>query len=511
MRTDWDVVVVGSGNAALCAAISAKERGADVLVIEKAQPDLAGGNSKYTAGAMRFVYDGRDDLLPLLEDPDDPRLPDTEFGAYTAEKFASDLLGFNDGRPLSREQQTLIAESYPALRWLASHGVRFAPIYSRQAFQRDGKHVFWGGLTLEAKHEGVGLVDAELRAFLGMGGEVRYGCAAADLLMEDGRVAGVRTVSGAGDAGLLRAGAVVLACGGFEANPALRTRHLGPGWDRTKVRGTPHNTGEGLEMALRLGARPHGLYGGCHATPMDLHMPDYGNLEIPHLDRKNYRKICYFLGVMLNARGERFVDEGRDFRNYTYAQFGRAVLEQPGQFAWQVFDSKVDPLLYGEYHFHDAHLVQADTLDGLVGKLDGIGDKAAARATLDAFNAAVMQEAAFDPSTKDGKGTRGLALPKSNWAQAIDAPPFKAYPVTGGITFTYGGLQVSEAGGVVHGDGHDIPGLFACGELVGGVFFNGYPGGSGLTSGAVFGRRAGAGAAACAAGLRVRPAARMVS
>ena len=170
MRTDWDVVVVGSGNAALCAAISARERGAGVLVIEKAQPDLAGGNSKYTAGAMRFVYDGRDDLLPLLEDPDDPRLPDTEFGAYTAERFASDLLGFNDGRPLSREQQTLIAESYPALRWLASHGVRFAPIYSRQAFQRDGKHVFWGGLTLEARHEGVGLVDAELRALAALGG-----------------------------------------------------------------------------------------------------------------------------------------------------------------------------------------------------------------------------------------------------------------------------------------------------------------------------------------------------
>jgi tricarballylate dehydrogenase len=511
MRTDWDVVVVGSGSAALCAAISAREQGADVLVIEKAQPDLAGGNSKYTAGAMRFVYDGRDDLLPLLEDPDDPRLPDTEFGAYTAEKFALDLLGFNDGRPLSREQQTLIAESYPALRWLASHGVRFAPIYSRQAFQRDGKHVFWGGLTLEAKHEGVGLVDAELRAFLGMGGEVRYDCAAADLLVEDGQVAGVRTVSGTGHTGLLRAGAVVLACGGFEANPALRTRHLGPGWDRAKVRGTPHNTGEGLEMALQLGARPHGLYGGCHATPMNLHMPDYGNLEIPHLDRKNYRKICYFLGIMLNARGERFVDEGRDFRNYTYAQFGRAVLEQPGQFAWQVFDSKVDPLLYGEYRFHDAHFVQADTLDELIGKLDRIEDKAAARATLDAYNVAVMQEVAFDPSVKDGKGTRGLALPKSNWAQAIDAPPFKAYPVTGGITFTYGGLQVSEAGEVVHDEGDGIPGLFACGELVGGVFFNGYPGGSGLTSGAVFGRRAGAGAAACAAGLRVRPAAQMAS
>ncbi len=509
MRTSWDVIVVGSGNAALCAAITAREKGSDVLIIEKAQPDLAGGNSKYTAGAMRFVYNGNDDLLPLLEDPDDPRLPDTEFGSYTAEKFAADLLGFNDGRPLSSEQRTLIAESYPALRWLASHGVRFDPIYSRQAFQKDGKYVFWGGLTLEAKHEGVGLVDAELRTFLGMGGEIRYDCAADDLIVEDGRVAGVRTVSEAGEAGQLRAGAVILACGGFEANADLRVRYIGEGWDRAKVRGTPHNTGQGLEMALKLGAQPHGFYGGCHATPMDLHMPDYGNLEIPHLERKNYRKICYFLGIMLNARGERFVDEGKDFRNYTYAQFGRAVLEQPGHLAWQVFDSKVDHLLYEEYRFHDAHFVQADTLDALIGQLDGI-DKAAARATIDAYNAAVDPDVAFDPATKDGKGTRGLDLPKSNWAQRIDTAPFKAYPVTGGITFTYGGLKVSDAGGVVHADGHDISGLFACGELVGGVFFNGYPGGSGLTSGAVFGRRAGHGAAAEAARMR-RPASEQVA
>ena len=142
MRTNWDVIVVGSGNAALCAAIAAKEKGREVLVIEKARPTLAGGNSKYTAGAMRFVYNGNDDLLPLLEDPDDPRLPDTEFGSYTAERFGADLLGFNDGRKLSSEQQTLIAESYPALRWLASHGVKFEPIYSRQAFQRNGKYIF---------------------------------------------------------------------------------------------------------------------------------------------------------------------------------------------------------------------------------------------------------------------------------------------------------------------------------------------------------------------------------
>jgi len=500
-RTDWDIIVVGSGNAALCAAITALDQGCDVLIIEKAMPDLAGGNSKYTAGAMRFVYNGNDDLLPLLADTADPRLADTEFGSYTAERFAADLIRFNDGRPLSDEQKTLVAESYPALRWLASHGVRFEPIYSRQSFQRDGKHVFWGGLTLEARHEGVGLVDAELRVFLDLGGIIRYDCAADKLLTQGSRVVGVRTVSEAGKAGRLSARAVILACGGFEANAAMRTRYIGEGWDKAKVRGTPHNTGKGLEMALGLGARPHGLYSGCHATPMDLHMPDYGNLGIPHLDRKNYRKICYFLGIMLNARGERFVDEGKDFRNYTYAQFGRAVMEQPGHLAWQVFDAKVEPLLYAEYRFYDAHFVQADTLHDLIGKLDGV-DQDAARATIDAYNAAVMPEVAFEPSIKDGKGTRGLELPKSNWAQTIDAPPFKAFPVTGGITFTYGGLQVSEAGGVVHVDGHDIPGLFACGELVGGVFFNGYPGGSGLTSGAVFGRRAGYGAASEAARAR---------
>ncbi len=495
MRADWDVIVVGSGNAALCAAIAARDAGRDVLMIEKAGPDLAGGNSKYTAGAMRFVYDGNDDLAPLLAHPDDPRLPNTEFGAYTARKFADDLLGFNDGRPLSREQRILIDESYGALRWLASHGVRFDPIYSRQSFMKDGKHVFWGGLTLEAEHEGVGLVDAETAVFLRMGGEVRYDCAAEELIVDDGQVVGLRTTSAAGAHGELRAPAVVLACGGFEASAKLREKYIGPGWEAAKVRGTPHNTGKGLEMAFALGAEPHGFYGGCHATPMDALMPDYGNLGIPHLERKNYRKICYFLGIMVNARGERFVDEGRDFRNYTYAQFGRAVMEQPGHRAWQIFDSKVDHLLYGEYRFHDAHFVEADTLHELLSKIEG-ADVEATRATIEAYNAAVDENTPFDPTIKDGKGTHGLALPKSNWAQRIDRGPFKAYPVTGGITFTYGGVRVNDAGAVLRADDTAIPGLFACGEMVGGVFFNGYPGGSGLTSGAVFGRRAGHGAAA---------------
>ena len=226
-------------------------------------------------------------------------------------------------------------------------------------------------------------------------------------------------------------------------------------------------------------------------------MPNYGNLDLPHIERKNYRKICYFLGIMLNARGQRFVDEGRDFRNYTYAQFGGEVLRQPGQFAWQLFDAKVADLLYGEYRFHDASYVEAASLPELVALLDGV-DAEAALATIEAFNRAVDDGTPFDPTIKDGKGTAGLAPPKSNWAQRLDTPPFRAFPVTGGITFTYGGLRVDEAGAVLRPDGTPIAGLHACGELVGGVFFAGYPGGSGLTSGAVFGRRAGIGAAATA-------------
>ena len=247
-------------------------------------------------------------------------------------------------------------------------------------------------------------------------------------------------------------------------------------------------------MASALGAAQHGHYAGCHATPMDLHMAAYGNLDLPHKERKNYRKICYFLGVMLNADGQRFVDEGINFRNYTYAQFGRAVLEQPQHFAWQVFDDKVKDLLYGEYHFHDESFIEADTLEALVDQMEGV-DKTAATETLAAYNNAVDETVAFDPTVLDGKSTSGLTLNKTNWAQKLDTPPFRAYPVTGGITFTYGGLKVSDTGGVMRENGSTIAGLYAAGELVGGVFFGGYPGGSGLTSGTVFGRRAGRGAA----------------
>lgn len=495
MPKDADIIVLGSGNAALCAAIAVLEKGADVLIIEKADEELAGGNSKYTAGAMRFVYNSNEDLVPLLKCPEDPRLPKTDFGSYTADKFRSDLLGFNEGRELSAEQNILIDHSYDTMLWLAENGIKFEPIYERQSFEKDGRFVFWGGLTLAADGEGIGLVEAELGVFKAKGGRIRYSCAGVELITQNHEVIGIRVEDENGVQDELFARAIILGSGGFEANPELRKKYIGPDWDKAKVRGTPHNTGQGLKMALELGASEYGFYQGCHATPMDLHMKNYGNLDIPHFERKNYRKICYFLGIMLNANGERFVDEGIDFRNYTYAQFGRAIIEQPGHFAWQVFDAKVDELLYGEYTFHDAHYVQADTIEELVDKLAGIDNKQAARDTIDSFNKAVDQTVPFDPTIKDGRGTSGLELAKSNWAQTFEKPPYKAYPVTCGITFTYGGLNVNEDGCVLTENGKVITGLYACGELVGGVFFNGYPGGSGLTSGAVFGRRAGYGAA----------------
>jgi len=481
------VVIVGSGNAALSAGIAALEKGAEVTIYEKAEKKMSGGNTKYTAGAMRFSYENGDQLMGLLKNPKDKRIKNTDFGSYTQEKFEKDLLNFNDGRPLSHEQKILVSKSLETIQWLSSHNVKFEPIYSRQSFLKDGKHIFWGGLTLASENEGVGLFDQELDAFLSLGGKIFYESPVTNLIYEAGKVKGVYV-----NEEKVNADSVILASGGFEANDELRKSYIGDNWINAKVRGTPHNTGDGLKMALEIGAVKHGLYNGCHATPMDLHMKNYGGLDLEPSERKNYRKICYFLGIMINAKGKRFLDEGKNFRNYTYAQYGKIVLDQPGHFAWQVFDSKVFDLLYEEYTFHDAHFVEADTIDDLITKMDGV-DKIETKKTITEFNNSININTSFDPTILDGKSTNGLEIEKSNWAQKIDKGPYRAFPVTGGITFTYGGLKVDKNGSVLDTNNNPINGLFACGELVGGVFFNGYPGGSGLTSGAVFGRMAGYG------------------
>jgi len=288
---------------------------------------------------------------------------------------------------------------------------------------------------------------------------------------------------------------VVLACGGFEANSEMRSRYLGPGWELAKVRGTRFNTGDGIAMALAAGAMANGNWSGCHAVAWDRNAPEFGDLAVGD----NFQKHSYPFGLMINAAGKRFVDEGADFRNYTYAKYGRVILQQPGQFCWQVFDAKVKHLLRDEYRIRQVTKAEAGTLEELAGKLEGV-DPQGFLETVRRFNATVDTATPFDPTVKDGRAARGIEPPKANWANPLDTPPYQAFAVTCGITFTFGGLRIGNDGQVVDSDGGAMRGLYAAGELVGGLFYFNYPGGTGLTSGAVFGRIAGASAARAARG-----------
>ena len=480
------VVVIGGGNAALTAAIAAREAGANVLVLERAPFDLRGGNSRFTAGAMRTVYNGVEDLRQLMPDLTAEEIANTDFGSYSREQFYDDLGRVTEYRTDPDLAERLIESSFETLRWLHGRGVRFLPLYGRQSFKTDGRTRFWGGLTVEAWGGGPGLVDSLTTIASNSGVEIRYGARALGLRRRRGGGFDVQLADET-----VAADAVVLACGGFEANPAWRARYLGPGWDLAKVRGTRFNTGDGIRMAIELGAANRGNWSGCHAVAWDLNAPEFGDLAVGD----GFQKHSYPFGILVNNAGQRFVDEGADFRNYTYARYGREVLRQPGQAAWQLFDGQVAHLLRDEYRIRQATKVRADSIKALAAKIPGM-DAAALVAEVERYNAAVDVATPFDPTIKDGRSTQGLAVPKSNWANRLAEPPFEAYGVTCGITFTFGGLAVDAQARVLGEDGAPLPGLFAAGELVGGLFYFNYPGGSGLTAGAVFGRLAGRNSAA---------------
>ena len=480
-----DVVVIGAGNAAFCAALAAAESGVSVLVLERAPEDESGGNSRFTAGAFRCVYDGVDDLKTLMPDLTEEEIRNTDFGTYTEEKFFDDMGRVTEYRTDPDLCEILVTRSKETMRWMQSKGIRFAPIYGRQAFKVDGKFKFWGGLTVESWGGGPGLVEGLTKAARKSGVTVAYEARALSLIADDEGVKGVR-VRHAAKTIDVEAKCVVLAAGGFQANAEWRTRYLGPGWDLAKIRGTRFNTGDGIRMALDIGAMPTGNWSGCHAVGWDRNAPEFGDLTVGD----NFQKHSYPFSIMLNANGERFVDEGADFRNYTYAKYGRVILMQPGQFAWQVFDKKTLHLQRDEYRIKRVTKVRADTLEELVGKLEDV-DAAKALETIKAYNAAVKKDVSFNPNVKDGRGTVGLAIPKSNWANTIDEPPFEAFAVTCGVTFTFGGLKIDTEGRVLDTEAHVIPGLCAAGELVGGLFYFNYPGGTGLMAGAVFGKVAG--------------------
>ena len=490
-----DVIVVGAGNAALCAALAARDGGADVMVLESAPEEEAGGNTTYTAGAMRFAYEGLDDVRSLVPDLQDDMIEKTDFGSYSEEQFFDDMFRVTQFRTNPELVDILVRRSRPTLQWMQRQGVRFQTSHGRQAYNVGGRFKFWGGLVCEVWGGGPGLIDMEYRSARRKGIEILFGTTAIDLLHDDDGVHGLIVLQD-GQRRSLRAKAVVLACGGFESNAAMRAQYLGPNWDLAKVRGTRFNMGFGHQMALKIGAMPHGHWSGAHAVGWDQNAPAFGDLAVGDA----FQKHSYPFGIMVNARGERFVDEGADFRNYTYAKYGSEILAQPGLFAWQIFDGQVLHMLRDEYRIRRITKVSANTLEGLAKKLEGV-DAAAFLKTVEAYNGAVTRDVPFNPNIKDGRSALGLKVPKSNWANTIDTPPFEAYAVTCGVTFTFGGLKIGENANVENTFGQAIPGLYAAGEIVGGLFYHNYPGGTGLTAGAVFGKIAGESAAAYAASV----------
>ena len=493
--SDYDVIVVGAGNAAFCSALAAAiDHGAKVAVLERAPEDDFGGNSRYTAGAIRFAHDGVQDLTTVM-DLNPEEMENTDFGVYTADDFYDDMYRVTNYRCDADLVEVLVTQSLPTLQWMKQKGIRFQPSYGRQAFKVDGKFKFWGGLCVETWGGGPGLVETELEIAKKNGIDVLFETRVLSLLYDDEKVSGVK-VKEKGKVREITAKAVVLASGGFEANAEMRTRYLGPGWELAKVRGTKYNTGDGIRMAIDIGAMPYGNWSGCHSVGWDFNAPPYGDLEVGD----NFQKHSYPLGIIVNADGKRFVDEGADFRNYTYAKYGGEILRQPNQLGWQIFDQKVTDKLRDEYHIRQITKVTGDTIEELSTKLEGVNAAQFVK-TVEEYNDAVMDDVHFDPTVLDGRGTKGLDVPKSNWANKLDKPPYEAYQITCGITFTFGGLKIDPSSGqVVDVDMHPIPGLYAAGELVGGIFFFNYPGGTGLTSGAVFGRLAGTSAGAAAKG-----------
>jgi len=486
-----DVIVVGAGNAAACAALAARENGASVIMLEAAPLDDCGGNSRYTAGLMRFAFNGVDDLAQVIPDLTEDEKKTHDFGTYTAEQYYDDMGRITQYRTDPDLCELLISRSYETVVWMRKKGVKFQASYGRQSHKIGGKFKFWGGLAAETWGGGPGLVDNEHKACEREGVRIFYETPAMALITdENGVVHGVRAKH-QGKNVEVRSQAVILACGGFESNAEMRSRYLGPNWDLAKVRGTRYNTGLGIKMALDAGALPYGHWSGCHAVGWDMNAPPFGDLAVGD----GFQKHSYPWGIMVNARGERFVDEGADFRNYTYAKYGSVILQQPGMFAWQIFDAKIIPSLRDEYRIKRVTKVRADTLEELVKKLDGVDADACLR-EIRAYNKAVRTDVPYNSAIKDGRCTEGLRINKSNWANTIDEPPFEAFGVTCGVTFSFGGLKITSHGEVEDTAGKPIPGLYAAGELVGGLFYHNYPGGTGLTAGAVFGKIAGTGAAA---------------
>lgn len=483
-KISYDVAVVGSGNAALCAAISAKEEGLNVLVVEKGEKEKRGGNSFFTDGAIRCAYKNIKEFKKIMPELTDKEIEQIDMPTYESNDFYDDLMRVTKGESDPKLVNKLVSNSLETIVWMHKHGVQFE-LNENQAFNQDGMLTFWGGLPIKTHRKGIGLIETLLDRAETMGITILYDSRATQIEQEDGEIKRLVIENSNKLKTSIQTKSVILACGGFEASKEKRIKYLGEQWEKAVVRGTEYNTGDGIEMALEIGAQKRGEWEGCHAHTTDYNAPRVGDYNKPG---DIYKKSSYPLGLIVNPNGERFVDEGADFRNYTYAKYGKETLNQPEQKAFQLYDSQVRSLLRKEYDLEEATCIKADTLEELAVKMNV--DKENFMQMINTYNDAV-QEGDYNPSIKDGKGTVGITPAKSNWALRFEKGPFYAYPITCGITFTFGGIHVNEHAEVLDKDYQPIPGLFAAGEMVGGLFYHNYPGGSGLMSGAVFGKQAG--------------------
>ena len=481
----FDVIVVGAGNAALCAALSARDAGASVVVLEKAPASEQGGNCPYTGGGFRFTHDGYEDVRSLQSEPGEAPPQGVSMAPYTAENFREHLISVTFDDVDHDLMEVLIAQSRPTVDWMHQKGVEFElPSSGRPS--AGAPSVIPNTVALSAAQSGPGLVRMLTSAARRNGITVLYETKMLRLLQDDfGKISSV-VVQDSDGIHEIQCGGVVLACGGFEANQEMRIKYLGQGWEKAKVRGAKYNTGDGHRAALDVGAKPFGQWTGCHATPIDADAPTTGVLEVTDaMPRRSYP-----LGIMVNVSGLRFADEGEGFAEQTFVKVGRLILEQERSRAYQVFDAKALPHL--EARYGTAKGTKADSVAELAAIL-GMSP-VILQGTVDAFNAEA-HDGEYRPRELDGLSTKGIVPPKSNWAIKLDAPPFVAYAVTGGITYTYGGLRIDTDARVLNMEDKPISGLYAAGEIVGGIFYHNSLRAAGLMHGSVFGKIAGANAA----------------
>ena len=494
---NFDVVVVGGGNTALCAALTAHEAGARVAILEAAPKVERGGNSRFSGTAWRFVHNGKDHLLPLLDAEALKEAEKCTMSPYTAEDFTMDMLSKSGGRHDRDEIQTIIDQGYGTMKWMVDHGVPFKlPLNFGVSHEgKDGVQELAPGVPVVTRDYGRGLADAMWKAAEKTSIQAFYSMPAHDLITNGDRILGVRARSQDGYCDFY--GKIILACGGFEANPRMRRQYLGSGTEFAIVRGTRFNTGVMMEKALAAGAQAHGHWGGYHCAPQDADAPKIGDMKT--LDA--WERYSFPYSIMVNKAGKRFTDEGEDEISLIYSKVGAAIAQEQDAKVFQIFDQKVARLIGEKYKLH-SKAIQDDTLEGLATKM-GVNVQNFV-STVNEFNGATPKDGRFEAYSNDGLSTQDTLYPrKSNWAQPIDSPPYIAYAVTVGITFTFGGIKTNPSGQVVNNEGNAMPGLYAMGEMTGG-FYYGYAAGASLIRSSVMARVAAKHASAASAAQRDR-------